>query len=55
MTLALKLPADGFAEYDRGELELTILMPCLNEAETIARMHREGARGLSAPASPARS
>ena len=37
MTLALKLPADGLAEDDRGDVELTILMPCLNEAETICR------------------
>ena len=35
MTLALKLPADGLADDDRGDVELTILMPCLNEAETI--------------------
>ena len=27
-----------------AEVELTILMPCLNEAETLARLHREGAR-----------
>jgi glycosyltransferase involved in cell wall biosynthesis len=37
MTVALKLPADGLAEADRGNVELTILMPCLNEAETIGR------------------
>jgi glycosyltransferase involved in cell wall biosynthesis len=38
MTLALKLPDDAPGEQpNRGEVELTILMPCLNEAETIAR------------------
>ena len=37
MTLALKLPADGLAEDLRNDVELTILMPCLNEAETIGR------------------
>ena len=29
-------------------LELTILMPCLNEAETLAHLHRQGARFLDA-------
>lgn len=37
MTLALQLPADGLAAEDRSDLELTVLMPCLNEAETIVR------------------
>jgi glycosyltransferase involved in cell wall biosynthesis len=37
MALALKLPTDELAADDRGKFELTILMPCLNEAETICR------------------
>src|SRR5262245_9163318 len=37
MNLALKLPANGVAADDRGSVELTVLMPCLNEAETICR------------------
>ena len=37
-------------------IELTILMPCLNEAETLGTLHRQGARLLSsARASTARS
>ena len=37
------------------ELELTILMPCLNEAETLAVCIGKAKAFLARPASPARS
>src|SRR6185437_8352004 len=36
---------DGFDPFESSELELTILMPCLNEAETVATCVRK-ARGF---------
>ena len=38
------------------DIEVSIVMPCLNEEESIRRVHPDGpAKGSSGPAPPARS